>query len=55
MRENDREKFKPPSSEGLRPIKGSDTREEKPVRRLCEFRGFLRGMETTIAREEDRL
>ena len=46
---------------GLRPgqkfqaIQYGDRIELVPVRPICEMRGFLKGIDTTIERESDRL
>ena len=39
----------------LRVLRYGDRVEFIPVRPIQQMRGFLRGMDTTIAREEDRL
>lgn len=39
----------------LQAICSGDRMEFKPVRSIKEMRGFLRGMDTTIEREDDRL
>ncbi len=41
--------------ETFRGFKSVDPRESAPVAKIKEMRGFLRGMNTNICREEDRL
>ena len=43
------------AGEKLRVLRYGDRVEFIPVRPVRQMRGFLRGMDTTIAREEDRL
>ena len=43
------------AGEKLRVLQYGDRVEFIPVRPIQQMRGFLRGMDTTIAREEDRL
>ncbi len=43
------------AGEKLRVLRYADRVEFIPVRSIQEMRGFLRGMDTTIEREDDRL
>ena len=43
------------AGEKLRVLRYGDRVEFIPVRPIQQMRGFLRGMDTTIEREEDRL
>ncbi len=43
------------AGEKLRVLRYADRVELIPVRPIQQMRGFLRGMDTTIAREDDRL
>lgn len=43
------------AGEKLRVMRYADRVEFIPVRPIQEMRGFLRGMDTTIEREDDRL
>jgi AbrB family looped-hinge helix DNA binding protein len=43
------------AGEKLRVLRYGDRVEFIPVRSIQEMRGFLRGMDTTIEREDDRL
>ncbi|WP_367872428.1 AbrB/MazE/SpoVT family DNA-binding domain-containing protein [Luteolibacter sp. Populi] len=50
-----REALKLTAGEKLRVLRYGDRVEFMPVRTAREMRGFLRGMDTTIEREDDRL
>jgi AbrB family looped-hinge helix DNA binding protein len=50
-----REALRLTAGEKLRVIRYADRVEFIPVRPMKQMRGFLRGMDTTITREADRL
>jgi len=50
-----RESLQLKAGEKLRVMRYADRVEFIPVRPIREMRGFLRGMETTVEREPDRL
>jgi AbrB family looped-hinge helix DNA binding protein len=50
-----REALKLTAGEKLRVLRYADRVEFIPVRPIQQMRGFLRGMDTTIEREDDRL
>lgn len=50
-----REALQLKAGEKLRVLRYGDRVEFIPVRSIQEMRGFLRGMDTTIEREDDRL
>lgn len=50
-----RESLQLKAGEKLRVVRYADRVEFIPVRPIRQMRGFLRGMDTTIAREPDRL
>lgn len=50
-----REKLRLEAGEKLRVLRYADRVELIPVRRVKQMRGFLRGMDTVIERESDRV
>ncbi len=50
-----REKLRPVAGQKMQVVAYGNRIELIPVRDIAEMKGFLKGMDTAVAREEDRL